>query len=285
MQPDELYGLPLDRFIPERTALSKALRADGRRDEASAVAALRKPSVAAWAVNQLVRSQGTAVGALFDAGDGLRAAQEKLLAGSGDGRALRAANARVRAVVDELVEAARGLLDSDGHELSAAVVERVSETLHAAALDPDARERVRPGCLERELRHVGLGLGESLLMGPAPAPTEATPKQSEPTGRAPAPAEAKGRRAERTRVAREQAAARKQAERALAAARKAARVQESAARRRLERSAAALRVAQERRERAAGALAAAQEALAAAQTEAQAAAAEHERARAELEQL
>ncbi len=283
MQPDDLYGLPLDRFVPERTALSKALRAGGRRDAANAVAALRRPSVAAWAVNQLVRSQGTSVGALFDAGEGLRAAQEKLLAGSGDGRALRAASKRERAAVDELVQAARGLLDSDGHELSAAVVERVSETLHAAALDPDACEQVRPGRLERELRHVGLGLGESLFAGSAPAPAKAKPKQPKPSRQAAAaPTETK---AELARAAREQAAARKKGERAREAARKAARAQENAARRRLERSAAALRVAHERRERAAGALAAAQEALAAAQTEAQAAAAEHERARAELEQL
>src|SRR3954451_8937894 len=103
MDPDELYGLALDRFIPERTALAKALRADRRRDEAADVAALRKPSVAAWAVNQLVRSQGAALHELFDAGDELRDAQAALLSGSGDGRALRAANERERGAVDALV--------------------------------------------------------------------------------------------------------------------------------------------------------------------------------------
>ena len=61
MEPDDLYGLPLDRFVAERGALAKALRADGRRDEASRVAALRKPSVAAWAVNQLARTQRPAM--------------------------------------------------------------------------------------------------------------------------------------------------------------------------------------------------------------------------------
>ncbi|HEV2786273.1 MAG TPA: hypothetical protein VGV67_07800, partial [Solirubrobacteraceae bacterium] len=163
MDPDDLYGLPLDQFIPERTALVRALRADKRRDEAAAVAALRKPSVAAWAVNQLVRTQGAAAQELYDAGDALRAAQSDLLAGTGDGRALRAANERERAAVEALVEAARGLLDADGHELSPAVVERVGETLHAAALDEEAREQVRGGRLERELRHVGLGLGETVF--------------------------------------------------------------------------------------------------------------------------
>src|SRR3954451_21313497 len=54
---DELYGLALDEFVPRRDALAKRLRADGRREEAAEVAALRKPSVAAWAANQAIRSQ------------------------------------------------------------------------------------------------------------------------------------------------------------------------------------------------------------------------------------
>lgn len=283
MQPDDLYGVPPDQFIPQRTALTKALRADRRRDEANAVAALRKPSVAAWAVNQLVRSQGAAVGELYDAGDALREAQEKLLAGSGDGRGLRAATERERAAVDELVQAARGLLDSDGRELSGSVIERVSDTLHAAALDPDAREQVRPGRLERELRHVGLGLGASVFAAPAPEPARATAKER----RKPAAAakEAKAERAERERAARQEAQTRKRAMQERAAARKAARTEETAARRRVERSEAALRTAQGRRERAAGALAEADEALAAAQAEAREAAAAHERARADRKRL
>ncbi len=70
---DELYGLPLERFVPERAALVKALRAEGRREDAAQVAKLRKPSVAAWAVNQLVRTQGRAAAELFAAGDALLA--------------------------------------------------------------------------------------------------------------------------------------------------------------------------------------------------------------------
>ena len=159
MEPDDLYGLPLDRFVAERGALAKELRAERRRDEAKEVAGLRKPSVAAWAVNQLVRTQDAGVGELLAAGDALRSAQEDLLAGKGDARALRTAGERERAAVDALVEAARGLLTSGGLELSEPVVERVADTLHAAALDEDAREQVQEGAPERELRHVGLGLG------------------------------------------------------------------------------------------------------------------------------
>jgi hypothetical protein len=159
MDADELYGLPLEQFIPERTALAKSLRAQKRRDEAAEVAALRKPSVAAWAVNQLVRTQRDATKSLFHAGDALREAQSDLLDGRGDGKALRTARERQRTAVEELVSKARGLLTSEGYELSPSIIERVGDTLHAAALDEDAREQVRDGRLVREMRHVGLGLG------------------------------------------------------------------------------------------------------------------------------
>jgi hypothetical protein len=266
MHADDLYGLPLDRFIPERGTLVKALRADKRRDEAAAVAALRKPSVAAWAVNQVVRSQPPGMQELFAAGDELRDAQARLLAGSGDGRSLRAANERERDAVDELVRAARGLLSSEGHELSPAVVDRVADTLHAAALDAGAREQVRAGRLERELRHVGLGLGESpdpFATAPASAPERPKPGSAK-----------REEREERERLRRE-----------LSEARKAARIAEAAAGRRAERAGHALRAAEERRARAAQALAQADDALAAAQSELRDALAAQEQAQAELDAL
>src|SRR5947209_12895465 len=157
MDAHELYGLPLERFVPERSALAKALRAEGRRTEAAEVAKLPKPSRAAWAVNQLVRTQRRAVTALFEAGDALQRAQAEVIGGRGDARALREAAERERAAVKRLSDAARGLLTDEGHGLTPATLDRVSETLHAAALDDDARKQVEHACLERELRHIGLG--------------------------------------------------------------------------------------------------------------------------------
>jgi hypothetical protein len=161
VDPHDLYGLPLEQFTDRRNALARELRGEGRRDEAVAVSKLRKPSVAAWAVNQLIRTQQREVNALFQAGDALRQAQADLLAGRNDRSSLRAAMDAERTMVERLTEAARGLLNADGHELTAATLEHVTETLHAAALDDDARDEVRGGCLERELRHVGLGAMQS----------------------------------------------------------------------------------------------------------------------------
>ncbi|HEY3729044.1 MAG TPA: hypothetical protein VGL51_17840, partial [Solirubrobacteraceae bacterium] len=245
MDADSLFGLPLDEFIPQRTALAKSLRAEGRRDEAAEVAAARKPSVAAWAVNQLVRTQAGAVAELFDAGDALRATQEQVLEGRGDGRTLRAAAERERVAVQELVKTARGLLTSEGHGLSDVVVARVDETLHAAALDEDAREQVRAGCLQRELRHVGFGAGLGASpTGPGPAPpkratktnikTKTKTKTDAKASAAPTPRSEPdpGARERRKQERREH----ERAERERAAAVRAARITESETRRAAERA-------------------------------------------------
>ncbi len=308
MDADDLYGLALDRFVAERTTLAKGLRKEGRREEAGEVAALRKPSVAAWAVNQLVRTQRAAVLDLLAAGDALREAQSELLSGRGDGRALRAAADRERTAVDGLVQIARGLLSSEGVELSATVIDRVSETLHAAALDEDAREQVRYGRLERELRHagLGLGLGSSEALGVPPAAARATRRSREApssTGagatrerakrkgapeRAGATSDARsakpsaaGKRAERERAEAERAEAERE-RRERAAARRDARAAHATARRHADAATRALQSAEERRDDAAGALREADAAVAAAATEAEAAVATLERAEAAL---
>jgi hypothetical protein len=256
---DDLYGTPLDRFVPERAELAKALRKEGRREEAAEVAALRKPSVAAWAVNQLIRTQGRSVKELFGAGDALRRAHEQAASGRGDAQALREATQDERTAVDALVESARGLLTSDGHELSPAVIERVAETLRAAALDPDARSQVSEGRLERELRHVGLGfLGD---VGAAPA--------AAPRGKAPAPKPKQDQKQKAQDEARE---------RERAQALKDARAAEKEARRELERAQKAADSAQARRDKAAAALDDAERELADAQAQAQAATAAHDKA-------
>ena len=247
--PDDLYGLPLERFVPERTALARDLRSAGRREEAAEVAALRKPSVAAWAVNQLVRTQGKAVEELFEAGDALRAAHDDVLAGQGDAESLRQAVARERATVEALTKTARGLLTSQGHELGPTIIERVNETLNAAALDDDAREQVRGGRLARELRHIGLGVAS----GAVPARTG--------TRRKPAAAPKKEAAAERA-TAEERAVTEERAR-----ARTEARAAEREARRRVERAIRAAGTARERLDRAAAALEDAEEVLASAERE------------------
>jgi hypothetical protein len=263
-EPHDLYGLPLEDFVPGRAGLTKALRKEGRREQAAEVSSLRKPSVAAWAVNQLVRTRAREIAALFAAGDALDHAQSELLAGRGDARALRDAVERERDAVSELVEVAQGLLSAQGHQLTPATLERVSESLHAAAFDKDARAQVKDGCLARELRYVGLGQSSSLSQS-APAASSAAKTRAQPK----APKRAETKRTERARAERL----------------KAARAAEADARRAAERAERQLRTAQGRRDDAADVLLETEDALAAAREQAERATLEHDRADRALKQL
>ena len=283
---DQLYGLPLDQFVAQRAALVKTLRADGDREQAAEVAALRKPSVAAWAVNQLVRTQRRAVDDLFAAGDALRDVQAEVMAGRQDAQALRDAAGDERAAVDALVQSARGLLTSDGDGLSPSIIDRVADTLHAAALDDDARADVDEGRLERELRHVGLGAGGLVAAGPAKRSARKQPgAAAKPQGRGKrdddaAKPQGRGKRDDDPARRRTDA---KRADRERADARRAARSAEADARREADRAARALKIAQERRERAAEALGEAEEELADATSQAAAAVEAHRQARETLD--
>lgn len=265
MDPRDLYGLPLERFTEERNALAKQLRGEGRRDEAAEVSKLRKPSAAAWAVNQLVRTQRRGIDTLFDAGDMLQNAQAALLTGQAEPGALRAAVEAERAAVDQLTEKVRGLLSSEGHDLTAPTRERVSETLHAAALDQGARAEVQDGCLNRELRHIGLG-----ALG---ATTTAAAGSSDRPRRVSSAAPTSAKR-DRARQAHERAARLK-----------AARKIETDARREAERATRDLEAAQQRRDQMAHKLGEAEETLVRAREAADETADEHRRAQAALDQL
>jgi len=240
---DRLYGLPREDFIGERDALAKELRAGGRREEATAVKALAKPTVAAWAANQAVRSQKRSARELWKAGDQLSAAHDAVLAGKGSGAKLREATERERAAVERLVDAARGLLSSSGGDLSEATIERVRETLHAGAIDPEAREEIAGGRTARERAPQGLfGGGADVFAVEAPSRAGKGRAKAEPETKAEPKAKAKGDDAAARRREREEAAERKREE---AAARK--REREQAAARERELKAATERVVKAQR--------------------------------------
>jgi hypothetical protein len=149
---DRLYGGGLDEFVPARAAAAKALRGEGRRGEAGAVDALRKPTVAAGVVNRVVRAEPKLLAALLAAGERLREVQ----LGAGSARDLRAAVEAETRALDALVRAAA---QTAGGE---ATLGKVRETLHAAALDPAVAAEVRAGVLVKEAQAVGFPLGVSV---------------------------------------------------------------------------------------------------------------------------
>jgi hypothetical protein len=166
---DRLYALPLDQFVAARDELARALRRADRRPDADRVKGLRKPTVGAWALNQAVRTRRDDLRELLDAGDALRVAQERLLAG-GDRADLREAGERERELVSRLAEAAVAIGGEAGR--SGALEPRLRATLHAAALDESARAELAAGRFVREREPVALG---AVAVGePEPARSSAT---------------------------------------------------------------------------------------------------------------
>ncbi|HYX85348.1 MAG TPA: hypothetical protein VE777_10295 [Gaiellales bacterium] len=194
---ERLYGLDAAEFVAERTAAARRLRKEGRRGEADAVAALRKPSVAAAVVNRLARAEPRLVGELLDAGARLREVQ--LGAGSG---------ADLRSAAEAEQSALSAVIGSAGRSSAESTLQHVRETLHAAALDPELAELVRRGILDREAQAIGFPMGIAVPPDRAARPKPAPRPRSEPVRRAtPAPAKPEP---DRRRVA--------QAERAVEAA-------------------------------------------------------------------
>ena len=189
---EELYGLPPAEFTRARDERAKELRKSGDREAADGVKALRKPTVAAWALNQLARQRRKELGRLLKAGEGLRAAQEELLAG-GDRSAFQKAAAAERELVADLTGATQEIVSKAGERPGAGLDEKVSATLHAAALDEDVAEELRAGRLTREREAIG-GFGAAgTFDAPADSPSRARSRvPKKPAAKRAAPKKAAG---------------------------------------------------------------------------------------------
>jgi hypothetical protein len=163
---DELFGLPPEEFVAARDEVARRLRREGDAEAARRVKALRRPSLSAWAVNQLARSRQQALEGLLAAGERLRAAHQAALAG-GDAAELRAATRAEREAVAGLVSAALDRLREAGHPTTETTRDRIAATLHAAAASPEAADLVRHGRLTADLDPSGFGAAPG---GPAAVP-------------------------------------------------------------------------------------------------------------------
>jgi hypothetical protein len=209
--PDELFGLPLDEFVKARDALAKVLRKQGHKQRATEMAARRRPSVAAWALNQVARHDAATVERAIGVGERLREATADAVAG--DATALRAAHADERLSVDALTRAAAAVLRDAGTPPSAATTQRITDTIRAALADETISDQLRLGRLVVD--HVASGFGFALGGEPAaiPRPAAARPApdktQREKTERETSESETCAReKIEREAAAREEAARR-----------------------------------------------------------------------------
>jgi hypothetical protein len=153
-QIEELYQLPLDEFTGARNALAKS------SGDAS-VKKLEKPSLAAWAVNQLYWRQRKIYDELIKTSGQVRAAHQQLLAGkSADVRAPEAFHGEA---MRKSKDAIRAILEAAGHSASDGVMTPITETLDALpTMDP-------PGRLTKPLRRTGFEALQGVTIAARPA--------------------------------------------------------------------------------------------------------------------
>lgn len=143
---DTLFALPPEEFTAARDRLAKKTE---DRDEAKTIKALRRPTAAAWAVNQTVRRYPEALERLLAAGREVRSAQRRAASGLSAPAFARAIAERRRLVI-ELTDLATGILAEAGRGADAQT-RAVANTFEAAAADEAAAEAVAAGRLSKEL--------------------------------------------------------------------------------------------------------------------------------------
>lgn len=199
-----LYALPLGQFTPERNALAKRLQKEGDHEGADRIKALPKPSVSAWAVNQLFVREADRMQALLAAGERARKALQHTLT-IGDAETLRDALHDQRERRDELRQRAAAILSEDLRAPGQAILDRVAVNLDALALSPAAAEDAERGWLDQDLEPPGFEVLSGLQFagrsadrrglrlvpqpaerkGPAPAPPAEQPAETKPAEPAP----------------------------------------------------------------------------------------------------
>jgi hypothetical protein len=159
----KLYQAESDQFVAERKRLANELKAGGDKSGAAKLAKLARPTLSAWAVNQLWWHARDSFEQLFSSAERLRAGEHE------------AARAH-RELIASLRARAAARLSEAGHAVSDPVLRRVTATLSALAahgsFEPDA-----PGALAVDRDAPGFevaGLAAALSAG-SPKPSARGP--------------------------------------------------------------------------------------------------------------
>lgn len=167
---DELFAGSLDDFIKRRDALVRQLKKDGDKDTAASVKALRKPSTAAWAVNQVARRSTAAIDDLVASARDVHDAQARAVQGK-DSSGLRAATdawrKRIHALAADVAKEAGAHYRDD----AAATFEAASTSAEWAAV-------LKAGRLMTTLSPSGFGLQD--MPDPVLSPRAAEEQAVEP---------------------------------------------------------------------------------------------------------
>ncbi|WP_328541043.1 hypothetical protein [Streptomyces sp. NBC_00344] len=143
---DELYATPPPDFVSRRKELAARAKADRRVEDVRRIRAARRPTLAAWAGNLLLRSQPVESQRFLELGRALREAYRTL-----DTDGIKELSQQRRSIVSALSRQAAALAREAGHQLSEAAQQDVASTLRAVLADQEAADRWAAGRLERGL--------------------------------------------------------------------------------------------------------------------------------------
>ena len=209
---DELYGGPPEEFMGRRTALVAAAKQSGAKQLAKQIAALRKPSKSAAALNRLARQDPEGIAELLDLGERLRQAERSV-----DAKQIRELTRERRTVLDTLTRRAFDITDETSP--SAALQQEVTSTLTAALADSSVADQVAGGTLLTSASWEGFGFGGPPDLTVVPEPPQPPASPAKPTA-------ARGSKADREQA--KKAAADAEADRKARAAQAAAEAEKVA---------------------------------------------------------
>lgn len=168
-----LMRSPLPGFVAARAAAANALRERGDAALAGRIAALRKPSVVLWSLNQAGAVARPDLDALRETSVALRKAQDRVLGGDrAAASALQRAAHRQRQQLDVVTRRLGMVLGSSGHAAPEATLRRISDGLRSASIaTDDAWQALRDGRMTAEPEAATFPITDAAL---APVPPEAT---------------------------------------------------------------------------------------------------------------
>jgi hypothetical protein len=224
---DALYQIPLAEFTPARNALVTRLKKGGKPEDAARVKGLIKPSIPAWAVNQLFWHHRSAFDALIAIGERFRRAQAEQI--KGQPADIRGPLEERRESLAALSRIAATALRDAGHNPTPDTMRRITSTLEALSVSSSLPDTPRAGRLVDDVDPPGFEALAALVprVGDDSAPAAGasrvlTFRQHQKPAKATPKATGRGSDDEHKAMAKAAAAALQEAERALRLARKAA---------------------------------------------------------------
>ncbi len=173
MDFDGLFKLPLSQFTAARNALAAEWKKAGKKDDAAGVAKLPKPSIAAWAVNQLFWRHQRPFARLLEAGERFRNAQQAQIKGGKSD--LRGTLDARREAMSALLAYVPAILEGDEHSATPDLMRRVTTTLDALAVYGTLPDAPPAGRLLEDLQPLGFETLAALVPRTGTKKTAGTP--------------------------------------------------------------------------------------------------------------